>query len=448
MVFKLIRVDEQEPSKILLHVGKHIIGRGKFLHNDDNDKRVSRNHAELEVTDDSVTLKALHRNPCFYTKSNIVETEILQQNNIISLSNGDKFGLIPDTFWYEVIHCSELDIPQNTAACTNESSKDENKVTSNLSSEDEAINFQMSEAQEDSNRTASPSLLNQEESNETNGENTVTYDPATASGSANKRANDTPDSNPVDVKKIKTEPPTQNVQDAQPGPSNDQAADPDSKDQKPNIDKPVSPPQPPAPNRERCMYGGRCYRRNPQHKAQFSHPSDSDWGTGERGVCPYGSACRKNDPRHWQAHEHPPGVNPPDPTVRRPGMQVVQRHGNVFYINAHSVNFYDDHFQVEDSDGDSQRRNRNRTSASDDNEDSSRVKRRRNRNSSESDEDSEDSPGTDLIVTGKRVRKTVQRDTWIDTQSDEDEDPYKTDESDEWQPSSDITNSEGFSQKF
>lgn len=35
------------------------------------------------------------------------------------------------------------------------------------------------------------------------------------------------------------------------------------------------------------------------------------------------------------------------------GMQLVQRHGNTFYINAHTVNFYDDHFQVEDSDGDS-----------------------------------------------------------------------------------------------
>lgn len=34
-------------------------------------------------------------------------------------------------------------------------------------------------------------------------------------------------------------------------------------------------------------------------------------------------------------------------------MRVVQRHGNVFYINAHAVNFYDDYFQVEDSDGDS-----------------------------------------------------------------------------------------------
>lgn len=94
-----------------------------------------------------------------------------------------------------------------------------------------------------------------------------------------------------------------------------------------------------------------------------------------------------------------------------------------------------------------QRRNRNRT-GSDDNEDSSRVKRKRNRDSSESEGDSEDSPGTDLIVTGKRVRKTVNRNTWIDTQSDEDEDPYKTDESDDWQPSSDMTNSEVFSQKF
>lgn len=35
------------------------------------------------------------------------------------------------------------------------------------------------------------------------------------------------------------------------------------------------------------------------------------------------------------------------------GMQVVQRHGNTYYINAHTVNFYDDHFEALDSDGES-----------------------------------------------------------------------------------------------
>lgn len=56
----------------------------------------------------------------------------------------------------------------------------------------------------------------------------------------------------------------------------------------------------------------------------------------------------------------------------------------------------------------------------------------------------------DVIVTGKRVRKTVNRPTelWSGPESEGDEDPYKTDESDEWQPPSDVTNSEGFSQDF
>lgn len=63
-------------------------------------------------------------------------------------------------------------------------------------------------------------IIDQEDSNETNKDYTQTYDlPPT---SANKRSHDPLDSILVDVKKIKTEPLTQNAQDAQPGPSNDQ----------------------------------------------------------------------------------------------------------------------------------------------------------------------------------------------------------------------------------
>ncbi|XP_075978572.1 uncharacterized protein LOC142978140 isoform X2 [Anticarsia gemmatalis] len=391
MVFKLIRVDAQEASKIQLVTGKHIIGRGKFLHDDDSDKRVSRNHAELEVTDDTVTLKSLHQNPCFYIKKNTTDTEILQQNSTISLNNGDKFGLIPDNFWYEVIHCP--DIPESPLEVSKENEEvgdgevnverednneqkreDKDKTSDN----DEAIDFDMSEDIEEPNRSASPSLLGAEPNAPVDQESTESYNPdntvqrpatpeppadedstqnynadAQKQGTAtpSKRTHDAIDSSPVDVKKVKTEPQTP---EAKAGPSNDQVgSDTDSKDQKPNVAAPASPPKPAAPMRERCLYGANCYRRNPQHKAQFSHPTDSDWGVGPRGICPYGAACRKADPRHWQQHEHPPGVNPPDPNARRPGMQVVQRNGNIFYINAHSVNFYDDHFQVEDSDGDS-----------------------------------------------------------------------------------------------
>ncbi|RVE46172.1 hypothetical protein evm_009176 [Chilo suppressalis] len=67
-------------------------------------------------------------------------------------------------------------------------------------------------------------------------------------------------------------------------------------------------------------------------------------------IVPLGAACRRRDQRHWRDHDHPQGARPPNDN---PGMQVVQRHGNTFYINANTVNFYDDHFEVMDSDGDS-----------------------------------------------------------------------------------------------
>lgn len=364
MVFKLVPVDGQNLGKIELVMGTHVIGRGKLLHVDDNDKRVSRNHAELIVTGDIISLKSLHQNPCFYTKKNCADTEILHQNNTIFLNNGDKFGLLPDHFWYEVIKFldSGLEVPVSKE----KTSKEQSDVSSKKNTLEEPIDFPVHEEVVKLERSDSPSLLNGNSTTDA----TQPYnlnDPSTCSAPStpNKRGHDSLESSPVDNKRVKME---ADSPDPQPGPSRDKPIDKDvsggdvnqkpnvnapASPAKPNVDAPTSPAKPSAPLRERCMYGANCYRRNPQHKAQFSHPSDQDWGPGDRGVCPYGAACRRIDPRHWQNHEHPPGVHPPQPNARRPGFQVVHRQGNVFYINAHAVNFYDDHFQVEDSDGDS-----------------------------------------------------------------------------------------------
>merc|ERR1711988_1300796 len=42
---------------------------------------------------------------------------------------------------------------------------------------------------------------------------------------------------------------------------------------------PLAVPQDAAvkPGRPRCQYGEKCFRQNPQHKADFSHPGDDDW---------------------------------------------------------------------------------------------------------------------------------------------------------------------------
>uniref|UniRef100_A0A2A4K6H3 Aprataxin and PNK-like factor PBZ domain-containing protein n=1 Tax=Heliothis virescens TaxID=7102 RepID=A0A2A4K6H3_HELVI len=395
MVFKLVRIDSPSPCKIPLVIGTHVIGRGKFLHNDDTDKRVSRNHAELEVTADAVNLKSLHQNPCFFIKKS-VETHLLQQDCTVLLCHGDKFGLLPDHFWYEVLHCPDQDTPGTaTPDPTDKEINNEEEELINFNeevgeqdnvshengataeeevlhfSEEQAIHFEENSEEVNGARSASPSLLTAPEPDvPADGPGTpdlpdvapaspnlpgpmdladtedykVPIDlPTDQSRSPAKRDHSPNDSSPVDLKRVKNE----RVSDADTaGPSNDQPSS--NTDTKNNG---AAPTQPKPRLRERCLYGENCYRRNPQHLSEFAHPRDADWGAGARGVCPYGAACRRRDPRHWAAHEHPPGTQPPQ--QGRPGMQVVQRHGNVYYINAHSVNFYDDHFQVEDSDGDS-----------------------------------------------------------------------------------------------
>ncbi|KAJ2944178.1 hypothetical protein O0L34_g18155 [Tuta absoluta] len=393
MVFKLVRTDSEEPCKIQLPSGTHLIGRGKFL--DCDDKRVSRNHGELEVVDDTIVMRALHQNPCFYIKKGSEEAQILKQSCTVNLSNGDKFGLLPNSFWFEVLHCASVDVSRSPEKASEENTEpldqtligtettQNHLIVENNPDDEPPDNHEKDDAIADSQVTesqsilppaafeaGSPSLNPRETSPDRNGDNppdvsdppamqvpTSTSDPADQSNQVPKRCLSPVDSKD-EIKKIKTEPEVKQEPDVKPGPSGDQGSStnpPTNNDTNMIPGVPASPAKPAAaPGRERCMYGANCYRRNPQHKVQFAHPSDADWGPGARGVCPYGAACRKRDSRHWRDHDHPPGVQPPPPPpLNAPGMQVVERRGNIFYINAHSVNFYDDHFQVEDSDGDS-----------------------------------------------------------------------------------------------
>ncbi|NWR69988.1 APLF factor, partial [Centropus unirufus] len=67
-----------------------------------------------------------------------------------------------------------------------------------------------------------------------------------------------------------------------------------------------------------CMYGKSCYRKNPLHFQQFSHPNDDDYHETEvvtqddddnRPECPYGTACYRKNPQHKLEFKHsaPPG---------------------------------------------------------------------------------------------------------------------------------------------
>ncbi|XP_045516312.1 aprataxin and PNK-like factor isoform X1 [Pieris brassicae] len=299
MPVKLIRTDVDTLKKIALSPGSHIIGRGEHL--EVFDKRVSRKHAKIEVKNDSIVVNALHHNPVFYTKRGSSKSEALTLNSVVVLSNGDKIGLLPRTYWFEIIVVDE----NNSSEQTNNIEVNENEDLTTTSEETLSIrashddNIQQPETFQEPNteqldNTQEPKLTDSPTKRRRSAsEDTLNFDSVSENSESDS------------AKKIKLEPPDSNYGNSQQGISDANTASSSS----------VHQGNPSSGVRERCYYGARCYRRNPVHLVQYSHPRDSDWGTSDRGVCPNGAYCTKNDPRHWDTHTHPPG------TTRLPQLQ-------------------------------------------------------------------------------------------------------------------------------
>ncbi|XP_067325804.1 aprataxin and PNK-like factor [Anolis sagrei] len=75
--------------------------------------------------------------------------------------------------------------------------------------------------------------------------------------------------------------------------------------------------------RRACQYGRNCYRKNPIHFQQFSHPGDSDYPDTEvvaetendnRPECPYGTSCYRKNPQHKLEYKH---TAPPESEKRQ-----------------------------------------------------------------------------------------------------------------------------------
>ncbi|XP_050352031.1 uncharacterized protein LOC126774512 isoform X1 [Nymphalis io] len=302
MTIKLVRVDASNCTKIQLGHGEHIIGRGKLL--DCNDKRISREHGELLIDDSTVTIKALHLNPCFFKLKDSKGTEILQLGSSKILNNGDRFGLLPDDFWYEIIYCPEgedfgrSDSEKNTEeySLADAVPSDSHTLNSNKIKVDglHASNINNDDTYNNSSRPESPSLLSMHnddtiqvnqnkpvsnnnkpvqpkdtEPNSSNSlqnhsdeEKTENGDESSEKSPSIKRSH-SPDS--YDVKKFKTVNVVVKVEpdDVRPGPS-DTAAGGNVNDDAASRDKPNR-------QRERCIYGVNCY--SPIERV--SHPSST-----------------------------------------------------------------------------------------------------------------------------------------------------------------------------
>ncbi|OQR69603.1 hypothetical protein BIW11_12160 [Tropilaelaps mercedesae] len=94
---------EGAQKKVDIKVGKTIIGRGPLL--ECADKKVSRNHALLEVQENGdVFLTPTHVNPCFFLPNDSKGGfEVLKKDCPQRIRDGDSFSLLPNSFRYRVI---------------------------------------------------------------------------------------------------------------------------------------------------------------------------------------------------------------------------------------------------------------------------------------------------------------------------------------------------------
>ncbi len=104
----------------------------------------------------------------------------------------------------------------------------------------------------------------------------------------------------------------------------------------------VSPTQ---QKRVPCKYGEQCYRRNPAHKEEYSHPGDEDYSSEQdeaqptasadapdlRLECEYGTSCYRQNPQHKRDFKHTqapaqPAASADSPKAkktRKPGMELA-----------------------------------------------------------------------------------------------------------------------------
>ncbi|XP_035782691.1 aprataxin and PNK-like factor isoform X1 [Anopheles albimanus] len=301
-----------------------IIGRGDYLECDD--KRVSRNHGTIRLTeegeDPAVRVTALHpTNFIFYRCKRSTEQLRLVKDESVLLKPGDQFGLLPDSYWYEIKgkesndeeDTHPLEEPLTEQAVTQSSeqalrirSVDEvnREAGNNLGDAPDTAPNAKRKPDDTSNDDAESDASRKRICTEADGQVASTSSTMSNSTSTQGVGNLV---NPIKADPDQT-PCASIVMAVKPDPEMLDAAN----NVKPIVSSTPTLPANTAPLRPSCDFGIRCYRAGSDHRAQFAHPGDRDYRRPNfppappgAPLCPFGAKCYRRNPQHFVDFQHP-----------------------------------------------------------------------------------------------------------------------------------------------
>uniref|UniRef100_A0A2M4BRQ5 PBZ-type domain-containing protein n=1 Tax=Anopheles marajoara TaxID=58244 RepID=A0A2M4BRQ5_9DIPT len=301
-----------------------IIGRGEYLECDD--KRVSRNHGTLRLTKEGeasvVRITAHHpTNFIFYRRNRCAEQLRLVKDESVLLKPGDQFGLLPDSYWFEV-KGKESNNEEDTQPLEEPS---EEQADTQLSDQPlrvrsvYEVNREAGNNLDDAPETASHAKRKPYDTAKDDAESDVARkrictdgDGQVATSSTNTDSTSTHDGDNF-MKPIKVDPDTMPsasiVTVIKPDP--ERAVDA-TNDVKPILSSAPILAANTAPLRPSCDFGIRCYRAGSDHRSQFAHPGDRDYRRPNfppappgAPLCPFGAMCYRRNPQHFVDFQHP-----------------------------------------------------------------------------------------------------------------------------------------------
>ncbi|XP_020290741.1 aprataxin and PNK-like factor isoform X2 [Pseudomyrmex gracilis] len=329
---QIVRVDNDLVQKANLQIGNNIIGRGAAT--GCNDGQVLKHAVTINLSpDDEMTITPVV--PCYMKSAGCARWKSLKVGSSTQIKPGDVCSLLPDKCWFKIISVpdimTEIDqtlkrkVEEDLSNETNEKKMCVSSSTKTVVSPSEALKDILND--KDQPPTEHQNLFNNE--NKEHNDAPMLQEIYFASSSersevptmSSKISTDAQDTAELSVqidgkRKAENSNLTSDTTDAESGKktkwdrdfhNSDQteAASPIKKSPRLSARQEDRTPSADRVPRDKCMYGSRCYRKNHNHKNNYSHPGDRDYDEiDDREECPYGVKCYRKNPQHKTQFKH------------------------------------------------------------------------------------------------------------------------------------------------